>query len=44
MTIKERIIELWLWAVAVAFTVAIVLTVMAWVVGAAFLLLRWLNG
>lgn len=42
MTIKERMMELWLWAVA--FAVAIVLTVMAWVVGAAFLLLRWLNG
>ena len=44
MTIKELMTELWLWAVAVAFTVAIVLTVMALVVGAAFLLLRWLNG
>ena len=41
---KDKLIEIWLWAVAVAFTVAAVCTFIAWVGGLAICVMRWLNG
>lgn len=41
---KDKLIEIWLWAVAVAFTVTAICTSVAWVVGLAICLTRWLNG
>ena len=44
MTTKERLTELWLWTVAIAMTVIIVCTAMAWIGGLALLVMRLLNG
>ena len=41
---KEKLTNLWLWAVAIAFSVAAICTFVAWVVGLAICLMRWLNG
>ena len=41
---KDKLIEIWLWAVAVAFTTAAICTFAAWVVGLTICLMRWLNG
>jgi hypothetical protein len=41
---KDKLIEIWLWAVAIAFTVAAICTFAAWVVGLAICVMRWLNG
>ena len=41
---KDKLIEIWLWAVTVAFTVAAICTFAAWVVGLTICLMRWLNG
>jgi hypothetical protein len=41
---KDKLIEIWLWAVAVAFSVAAICTFIAWVGGLAICLMRWLNG
>ena len=44
MTTKERLTEAWLWTVAIAMTVAAICTFVAWVVGLAICLMRWING
>ena len=41
---KKFIIEIWLWAVAVAFTVAAICTFAAWMVGLTIFLMRLING
>lgn len=41
---KDKLIEIWLRAVAVAFTVAAICTFAAWVVGLTICVMRWLNG
>ena len=41
---KDKLIEIWLWAVAVAFSVAAICTFVAWVVGLAIFLMRWIKG
>ena len=41
---KDNLIDIWLWAVAVAFTVAAICTFIAWVGGLAICVMRWLNG
>lgn len=41
---KDKLIEIWLWAVAVAFTVAAICTFIAWVGGLAIFLMRLVNG
>ena len=41
---KDKLIEIWLWFVAVAFTVAAICTFVAWVVGLAICLMRLFNG
>jgi hypothetical protein len=41
---KDKLIEIWLWAVAIAMTVAAICTFIAWVGGLAICLMRWLNG
>lgn len=41
---KDKLIEIWLWAVAVAFTVAAICTLAAWMVGLTIGLMRLING
>ena len=41
---KDKLIEIWLWAVAVAFTVAAICTFAAWVVGLTICLMRLVIG
>lgn len=41
---KDKLIEIWLWAVAIAMTVAAICTFAAWVVGLTICVMRWLNG
>ena len=41
---NEKLTNIWLWAVAVAFSVAAICTFLAWVAGLAICLMRWLNG
>lgn len=41
---KHRLTEIWLWAVAVAFTVAAICTFSAWMVGLTICLMRLING
>ena len=41
---KDKLIEIWLWVVAVTFTVAAICTFVAWVVGLVICVMRWLNG
>ena len=41
---KDKLIEIWLWAVAVAFSVAAICTFVAWVAGLAICFMRWING
>ena len=43
-SMKDKLIEIWLWAVAVAFTVAAICTFAAWIMGIAIFVMRWLNG
>lgn len=40
---KHRLTEIWLWAVAVAFTVAAICTFASWVVGLTICLMRLIN-
>ena len=44
MTIKERLTEAWLWTVAIAMTVAMVCSVMAWIIGLVVFIMRLING
>ncbi len=41
---KDKLIEIWLWAVAVAFSVAAICTFIAWVGGLTICLMRLING
>lgn len=41
---KEKLTNIWIWAVAVAFSVAAICTFIAWVGGLAICVMRWLNG
>ena len=41
---KDKLIEIWLWVVAVTFTVAAICTFAAWVVGLTICLMRLING
>lgn len=40
---KDKLIEIWLWAVAVAFTVAAICTFVAWFVGLTICVMRLIN-
>lgn len=41
---KEKLTNIWIWTVAVAFSVAAICTFLAWVGGLAICVMRWLNG
>ena len=41
---KDKLIEIWLWIVAIAFSVAAICTFVAWVVGLTIFLMRLVNG
>ena len=41
---KEKLTNIWLWAVAIAFSVAAICTFIAWVCGLAICLMRLVNG
>lgn len=41
---NEKLTNIWLYAVAVAFLVAVICTFLAWVGGLAICVMRWLNG
>ena len=41
---KEKLTNIWLWIVAIAFSVAAICTFAAWVVGLAICLMRLVNG
>lgn len=41
---KEKLTNIWLWAVAIAFSVAAICTFAAWMVGLTICLMRLING
>jgi len=41
---KDKLIEIWLWAVAIAMTVVMVCSAMAWILGIAVFITRLING
>lgn len=41
---KDKLIEIWLWAVAIAMTVVMVCSAMAWIFGIAVFIMRLING
>ncbi len=41
---KDKLIEIWLWAVAIAMTVVMVCSAMAWIFGIAVFVMRLING
>lgn len=41
---KDKLIEIWLWVLAGAFAIVMVCTAMAWVMGLAIYVMRWING
>ena len=41
---KEKLTNIWLWIIAIAFSVAAICTFVAWVVGIAIFLMRLVNG
>ena len=41
---NEKLIEIWLWVVAVAMAVVMVCTAMAWIVGIVVFVMRLING
>lgn len=41
---KDKLIEIWLWAVAIAMTVVMVCSAMAWVIGIVVFIMRLING
>lgn len=41
---KDYLIEIWLWAVAIAMTVVMVCSAMAWVIGIVVFIMRLING
>ena len=43
-SMKEKLTNIWIWTVAVAFSVAAICTFLAWVGGLAICVMRWLNG
>lgn len=42
-SIKEKLFELWLWSVAITFTILIAATFMCWIIGIAVLFMRLCN-
>lgn len=44
MTTRERLNEAWLWIVAIAMTVVMVCTAMAWIIGIVVFIMRLING
>ncbi len=44
MNIKDKLVNAWLWAVAIVITIVMAFTAMAWVGGMALIVVRWLNG
>lgn len=41
---KDKMIEIWLWAVAIAMAVVMVCSAMAWIVGIVVFVMRMING
>jgi hypothetical protein len=41
---KDKLIEIWLWAVAIAMTVVMVCSAMAWIIGIVVFVMRLING
>lgn len=41
---KDKLIEIWLWAVAIAMTMVIVCSAMAWIIGIVVFIMRLING
>lgn len=41
---KDKLIEIWLWVVAIAMTVVMVCSAMAWIFGIAVFIMRLING
>lgn len=41
---KDNLIDIWLWVVAIAMTVVMVCTAMAWIVGIVVFVMRLFNG
>lgn len=41
---KDMLIEIWLWAVAIAMTVVMACSAMAWVIGIVVFIMRLING
>ena len=41
---KYKLIEIWLWAVAIAMTVVMVCSAMAWIFGIVVFIMRLING
>lgn len=41
---KDKLIEIWMWAVAIAMTVVMVCSAMAWVIGIVVFIMRLING
>ena len=44
MTTNERFTDILIWTLAIAMTVVMVCTAMAWIVGIVVFVMRWLNG
>ena len=40
---KEKLTNIWIWTVAVAFSVAAICTFLAWIVGIVVFVMRWFN-
>ena len=41
---KEKLTNIWLWTIAIAMTVVMVCTAMAWIVGIVVFVMRLVNG
>ena len=42
-SMKEKLTNIWIWTVAVAFSVAAICTFLAWIVGIVVFVMRWFN-
>lgn len=40
---KDKLIEIWLWVIAVAFAIVMACSAMAWVMFLAICVMRWIN-
>jgi hypothetical protein len=43
-SMKDKLIEIWLWVVAIAMTVVMVCSAMAWIFGIVVFVMRLING